>query len=226
MKKVILISGGSDGLGKALAQRMSKEHTVIVFSQDKEKLSKVATDISCEYEVGDVSSPADVKKIVSNVISKHGRIDCLVNNAGIWIQGLVEENDPDYIKKVIEVNTSGTIILTGKVVSHMKKQKSGRIINVISQAGLYPKAERSVYTASKWAITGFTQSLQLELEKSNIAVTGFYPGPMKTDFFKKAGIEKDTKNYMNIDESVRALEFIINTNEDISIPELGIRKTA
>jgi short-subunit dehydrogenase len=225
MRKVILISGGSDGLGKALATRLSPHHMVVIFSQDKEKVSLTAKEILCDFEVGDVSNSVDVKRIVASVIKKYKRIDCLVNNAGIWIQGPIEDNDSELIKKTMEVNATGTMLLTSVVVPYLKSQGSGRIINVISQAGLYPKAERSVYTASKWAITGFTKSLQLELGDSNIAVSGFYPGPMKTGLFKKAGIDKDMKNYMDLDEPVSVLENLINMKDGINVPEIGLRAT-
>jgi hypothetical protein len=105
----------------------------------------------------------------------------------------------------------------------MKKVKRGRIVSVVSQAGLYPKAERSVYHASKYALHGFVQSLALELAPLGISVSGFYPDKMNTHFFDKAGNKKDAKNFIEVDEAVRAIEFIVETNEHLNIPELGIK---
>jgi hypothetical protein len=105
----------------------------------------------------------------------------------------------------------------------MKKEKGCRIINVISQAGLSFKKERSIYYASKWAITGFTKAMAEELAGSGVAITGFYPGPMKTGLFAKAGIGKDTSSYMELPSVVRAIEFIVETPNELTIPELGIK---
>lgn len=106
----------------------------------------------------------------------------------------------------------------------MKRIKSGRIINVISQAGLYPKSERSVYHASKYAVKGFTDSIAIELAPFNISVSGFYPDKMNTHFFEKAGNKKNTKGFISVEEAVGCLEFLVETESGINIPELGIKK--
>ncbi len=222
-KKVILISGGTDGLGKALAQQFAKKHQVIILGPSATQTPRVAKTIGCDYIVVDVRDAQSLTAGVRNMIKKYKRIDCLINNAGIWIEGPFAENDPEKIKEVIEVNTLGTILLSHLVVPQMKRQKVGRIINVVSQAGLHIKPQRAVYQASKWAITGFTKSLALELGSFGISVCGFYPGAMKTNFFKKFGIEKDMSKHMKLSEAVRCVEFMVETADDILIPELGVR---
>ena len=221
--KTILISGGSDGLGKALAQKLSPKYTVIILANDAEKTQQTAKEIGCDFAIADVSDYKQVEKAVSEIIKKHKNIDYLVNNSGLWIEGMLEKNDSEQIKRVMDVNTTGTIFLTHAVLPHMKQKKKGRIINVISQAGLTAKAEKAVYYASKWALTGFTKSLDLELLPYNVSVVGFYPGPMKTSFFEKAGIKKDQSEYLELDDVTRALEFIIETKDDVNIPELGVK---
>ena len=221
--KTILISGGSDGLGKALAEKFSKKYKVIILSKNKEKTQKAAEECGCDFVIADVSNYKEVEIAVSEIIKKYEKIDYLINNAGLWIEGVLEKSDPEKIKKVIDVNTTGTIFLTHAVLPFMKLNKKGRIINVISQAGLSAKAERVVYNTSKWAITGFTKSLALELIPHNITVAGFYPGSMKTSFFEKADIKKDSSNYIELSEAVRAMEFIIETSDGLNIPELGIK---
>lgn len=221
--KTVLISGGSDGLGKALAKKLAAKYTVIILGNNTEKTKRVSKEIGCDFVLADVSNYSDVEAAVSKTVRKYSHIDYLVNNAGLWIEGPLERNDPKQIKKVIEVNTVGTIFLTHATLPYMKKKKRGRIINVISQAGLSAKAERVVYNTSKWAITGFTKSLALELMSHNITVVGFYPGSMKTSFFDKAGIKKGQSKYLELEDVIRALEFIIETKGDINIPELGIK---
>lgn len=217
--KTILISGGSDGLGKSIAARLSAHHKVIILSPHEEKLRKVASEIGCEYKVCDVRDHTQVEKVVSALPG----VDCLVNNAGLWIEGPLEENDLDYAKQVLEVNILGVINLTKAVVPLMKKQRSGLIININSQGGLYAKAERSVYTATKWAVTGFTKAMQPELAPFGIAVTGLYPGKMKTDMFKKMGINKKFDNGLDTHEVARTVEFLLSFDKPTMFPEIGIK---
>lgn len=226
MKKVILISGGNDGLGKATAQKLNTANTIIILGKDIKKTEVTAKEIGCDFVVADISNSSDVERVVKEVVEKYKTIDCLINNAGVWIEGFVENNSYEDISHVIDINTKGTIFLTKAVIPVMKNQKSGRIINVISQAGLHVKGERAVYHASKWALTGFTNSLRMELASFNVSVCGYYPGAMKTNFFEKAGITKDMNKHMELSEAVRALQFIIETSDSMTIPELGIKLTA
>jgi len=223
LEKIILISGGSDGLGLATAKVLNKENTVVILSPKKEKCKEVKKYFDIDYVVADITKESEVEEAVKNVIKKYGRIDALINNAGIWIEGNLEDNEYKTIKEVFEVNVLGAINLTQKVIPYMKKIKRGRVVNVVSQAGLYPKAERSVYHASKYALRGFTDSIAIELAPFGIAVSGFYPDKMNTNFFAKAGCKKDMKNYIEVDEAVRAIEFIVETSENLNIPELGIK---
>lgn len=185
--KTILISGGSDGLGKEIAKLLISNYHVVILAPSQEKTQKTADELGCDFVVADVSSSEQVKA----AIEKIGSVDVLINNAGIWIEGPLETNQPEAIKKVLDVNTLGTIYLTHAVIPQMKDRRAGRIINVISQGGLNAKPNRSIYYASKWAITGFTKCLELELAEFGIAVTGVYPGKMKTKMYEKVGISKD-----------------------------------
>lgn len=223
LEKIILISGGSDGLGLATAKVLNKANTVVILSPEKEKCQEIKRYFDIDFVVADVTKESEVEKAIKNVIKKYGRIDTLINNAGIWIEGKLEDNEYERIKKVFEVNVLGAMNLTQKVLPHMKKVKRGRIVNVVSQAGLYPKAERSVYHASKYALKGFTDSLAIELAPHSIAVSGFYPDKMNTHFFAKAGDNKNMKNYIEVGEAARAIEFIVESSEKLNIPELGIK---
>ncbi len=224
MKKVIIISGGSDGVGRALAQKLKDKFQVIILSKNLEKTKKVAEEIGVDFVVADVSNYEAVEKAVAQIISKYNKIDILINNAGLWIEGKLENNEYENIQNVINVNTLGTIFLTKAVLPFMQKIKSGRIINVISQSGLYGKSERSIYHASKWAIVGFTKSLEMEISSQNISVSGFYPAGIKTGLFAKTDSKKDLSKYLEISEVVRSLEFIVETPEDVNIPEFGIKQ--
>lgn len=223
MKKVILITGGSDGLGYVIAKRLSRNNEVVICSPTKDKLETTARELGCDYELCDVSDNNSINKAVESIIGKYGRLDCLINNAGVWIQDELDTNNSDDIKKVMEVNALGVILCSRAVISQMKSQKNGLIVNIISQAGFYGKADRSVYTASKHAVTGFTKSLIGELAPYGIKVTGVYPGKMKTTMFQKMGIKKEMKNGLELDEVAKTIEFIISMGGNTVFPEIGIK---
>lgn len=198
MRKTIVITGGSDGLGKTLTEYFSNK-------------------------VCDVSNYSLVEKCISEILNEFQKIDVLINNAGLWIQEELEKNDSDRIKSVIEVNLLGAINTSKAVISSMKENKDGLIININSQAGINHKAERVVYNASKWGMTGFSKSLQDEVAKYGIRVTDVMPGMMKTDMFNKLNITKNMENGLDTKEVARLIQFVIDTPSDVMIPEVGIK---
>lgn len=223
MKKTIVITGGSDGLGKTLTESLSKENHVIILAIDEEKMKKVAKATNCEYKICDVSDYDSVEKTINEIIEEYNKIDVLINNAGLWIQEELDVNDSSRIKSVIEVNLLGIINVSKAVIPCMKQNKDGLIININSQAGINHKAERVVYNASKWGVTGFSKSLQDEVAKYGIRVTDVMPGMMKTDMFKKMNITKNMANGLDTKEVARLIQFIIDTPSDVMIPEVGIK---
>lgn len=220
--KTVLITGGSEGLGFAIAKLLSKNNTVYLLARNEGKLKTASKELNCKYKVCDVSIWEDVKKTVDEVFNETGKIDILINNAGLWIQGPIEDNDPEKIRDVINVNTLGPIFLTKAIAPIMKKQQSGIILNINSQAGLCGKAERAVYHASKWALTGFAKSMLQELQKDNIRVMSIHPAGMKTKFFENAGIEKNQENMLDVNEVARTVEFMISQSESTAFPEVGM----
>ena len=223
MKKVIVITGGSDGLGKTLASFLSKDNDIIVLATNEDKLKKIARENNCEYKVCDVKDYNLVKFTIEDIINKLGKIDVLINNAGLWIQEELDFNDSNRIHSVVDVNLLGVINCSKAVIPFMKQNKTGLIININSQAGINHKAERTVYNATKWGVTGFSKSLQDEVAKYGIRVTNVMPGMMKTDMFSKLNIEEDMANGIDTSEVARLIQFIIETPSDVMIPEVGIK---
>ena len=223
MSKVILITGGSDGLGKTLATDLAKDNQVIIMATNEDKLKKVSKEIGCDYYIADVSSFYEVDEKMCYLENKYGKVDVLINNAGLWIQEELDQNEPDRIEEVVKVNLLGVINVTKSVIPIMKENKEGLIINVNSQAGINYKAERVVYNASKWGVTGFCKSLEPELAKYGVRVTNLMPGMMKTDMFKKMDIEKNMANGLDTKEVARLVRFLIDTPKDVTIPEVGIK---
>jgi NADP-dependent 3-hydroxy acid dehydrogenase YdfG len=218
--KHAVITGGSSGLGKVTARRLLDEgFRVTILSHNEEKTRAAAEELKCEYFVVDVSDPIQVQK----AFQKADAIDVLINNAGLWVQGPLDENDPARVKQVIEVNATGTILCTQAVIPIMKKQGSGRIINVDSKAGIFAKAERAVYNASKWAVTGFTKAMQEELKPHKIAVTALYPNAInQTNLFAAAGLSREITTGIDPQQVADAIAYICKLPPDISVPEMGI----
>ena len=225
MTKHILITGATTGLGFITAKQLLADgnFTVTILGKDEAKAKAAAQELGCAYVVADVANNSQVEAAIAQAAEQGGNVDVLINNAGIWIQGLLEDNDPAIMHQVIEVNTLGVMYATRAVVPAMKNRKDGRIINVISQGGFYAKAERSVYTASKWAITGFTKCMQHELKPFNIGVVGFYPGAMDTPLFDKAGNGRDMSKALNPQQAAEALVYLCKQPSGIDIPEFGIQ---
>ena len=188
--KIVVVTGASDGIGRATAILLSKSgYFPILISRNEEKLKKVISEekLAAAYSVCDISDAKTVEGVINKIAKDYGRIDVLINDAGVWIEGELDRNSTDEIKKTFDVNTLGHVYTTRSVIPIMKKQKDGLIINIVSRAGLNGKPERSVYTATKFAITGLTKSLVPELKKYGIKMAGIYPGKVSTDMFAKAG---------------------------------------
>lgn len=223
MNKTIVITGGSDGLGKALAEKLAPNNKVIIVARNEATLHKISLDIGCTYYVCDVRDAKQVSNTFSKITNEHGNIDVLINNAGVIVNGELDKIPDETIENVITTNTLGTIYAAKHAFMRMKQQKEGLILNVVSTAGLTAKATRGIYNASKWAITGFTKALQEEAAEYNVRVTGFYPGTIKTDLFAKAGLPLNGKS-LTTEQAVKAIEFVLSCDDEVLIPEIGIRR--
>lgn len=218
--KHVLITGGNDGLGKVTAEKLLKAgFAVTILGRDEARTKAATKELGCKFVVADVTDYAQVER----AIAEAGDVDVLINNAGVWIQDALETNDPDYIRQTVEVNTLGPMFVTRAVAPGMKKRGGGRIVNVISQAGLTAKADRAPYNASKWAMTGFTKSMQHELKAAKISVTGFYPGALNTRMFDKSGNSRDMSRALDPAIAADALAYICGLPDHVDVPELGIQ---
>src|SRR3989344_8987736 len=176
--KTVLISGATSGIGRATVfELLENGFFVSGFAPDSKKCKALAKELARSFKpgqflitAGDVTKEPSLKKVIRSTINKFKNIDIVVNNAGVWIEGKLEKNNLEQIEKVLSINTFGVVRLTKLVLPYIKKSKTGTIVNISSQAGIYAKKERSPYNASKWAITGFTKALQEELEAEGIKV--------------------------------------------------------
>lgn len=185
--KVVVITGGSRGLGKSIAQSfISRGTTVIISSLDREELDNTSREIGADAILADVRNEEEVKNLADTVVKKYGRIDVWINNAGVWLpKQYVEEIDIPKAKNLFEVNVFGTLYGMRAVVPHLKKQGYGSIVNIISTTALpgMSGSSGSMYVASKCAISGMTHTVRDELKDTDIKLFGIYPGGIKTELF-------------------------------------------
>ena len=185
MKKTILITGASTGIGKEVALYFAKKGWhVAATMRSPEKHSFKHTTIK-KYKL-DVTDQHSIKDTIQKVIQELGSIDVIVNNAGYGALGIFEKATTEQIQKQFEVNVFGVMNVIRRTLPHFKKKKAGLIINISSMAGLLGIPMYSVYHGSKWALEGFTESLQFELQPFNIQVKNVEPGAIKTDFYTRS----------------------------------------
>ena len=188
MSKVALVTGAARGIGKEIAMCLAKEGFDIAlnYRSESDSLNQIkeeieANGVKCFLVKADVSKFEDSENMVKEIIDEFGKIDVLVNNAGITKDTLLMRMKKEDFESVIDVNLVGTFNVTKNVIPYMMKARCGRIINISSVVGVSGNAGQANYSASKAGIIGFTKSLAKELASRNILVNAVAPGFIKTD---------------------------------------------
>ena len=192
--KVVLITGSSRGIGNAIAREFADSGAKIVICGSKlENAEKAKEDIIKELNIEEdnllpvginMKDTSDIKRVVDTVISKWGRIDVLINNAGITSNVSLLDSTDEAFREMFDINFFGVVSLTREVVKYMK-DTGGSIINTSSMVGTYGGRNQSAYAASKFAINGLTKSLAKELGMYNIRVNAVSPGVVGTDMVRE-----------------------------------------
>ena len=187
-KKTVFVTGGSRGIGKDVALKFAENGYDVILNYVSDKtdvdgLTKELKDKGAESLIlkADVSNAEEVENVVKQAIEKFGKIDVLVNNAGITKDNLLMRMSEEEFDKVLEINLKGTFIVTKAVTKYMMKKRQGAIINLSSVVGVAGNAGQCNYSASKAGIIGFTKSVAKELASRNIRANAVAPGFIATD---------------------------------------------
>jgi 3-oxoacyl-[acyl-carrier protein] reductase len=193
-KKVAIVTGGSRGIGRGVAEALLGAGWRVLFcSRSQGSVDEAQRELSDRFGDSASGRPVDVRRqdevdgFVEQVLSEEGRIDCLVNNAGLGIFGPVDELTGDQWREVIETNLSGCFYFLRAVAPAMKRQGSGWIFNIASLAGRNPFAGGAAYNASKFGLIGLSEAAMLDLRPHGVRVASILPGSVDTGFGHRGG---------------------------------------
>ncbi|MFW5889661.1 MAG: SDR family NAD(P)-dependent oxidoreductase [Bacillota bacterium] len=205
MNKVVLVSGASSGIGFATAKYLSeKNYNVIGVSRSYPK-----TKYNFDYLLCDISDEANITKTINIIAEKYGRVDFLINSAGLGISGAIENTKLEDVKTIYNVNVYGHFLLTKATLKLLRNSPAGKIINISSIASEIALPFQSFYSMTKASIDAFTKALRIEVKPFNIQVMSLLPGDIKTDFTKNRKKTLDVKDDLykaRVDKSINKME--------------------
>jgi 3-oxoacyl-[acyl-carrier protein] reductase len=185
--KIAIVTGGASGIGRDIVRTLAREGvTTVAIDINRADLDDLAAELtgggfeSAQY-AGDVRDLARLQEIVADVVARYGRVDILINNAGVTATASIEELTEERWDFAHDVNLKGTFLMSKAVIPTMKKQRWGRIINASSFAAIVPTVNHAAYASSKAAVAHFTRALAGELGPYNVTVNAYAPGMVPTD---------------------------------------------
>ncbi len=236
--KVIVITGASSGLGEAVARHLSGQGGIVILGARRtERIEALAHELvkagsQALARTTDVTKSAEVQALVDAAVAKFGRIDVIINNAGLMPHSLLERRKIEDWDRMIDVNIKGVLYGIAAALPHMQKQKSGHIINVSSVAGHKLRAGSTVYAATKHAVRVISEGLRMEVKPYIIRTTIISPGAVDTelpDSVTEPDVAKTVKEFYKIaispDSFARAVAYAISEPADVDINEILFRPT-
>ncbi|AFY70829.1 3-oxoacyl-(acyl-carrier-protein) reductase [Thalassoporum mexicanum PCC 7367] len=225
MTKTVLITGASSGIGKATAILFQQQGwQVAATMRSPERVAQQDPEFANLERLLmlrlDVTEPESIVQAIATTLDKFGSIDVVVNNAGYALVGAFELTTPDQIQKQFETNVFGLMAVTRAVLPHLRQQRQGTIVNVASVGGRVTFPIYSLYHATKWAIEGFSESLQYELRPFNLKVKIIEPGPIKTDFYDRSADMSLSSEIPEYDQfAAQVMPQMLKAGEEGAAPE-------
>lgn len=226
--KVALVTGGSGGIGFAITEALLKEGMrVAICGRDKEKLRKAEMKFRGHGKnlmamAADVAKKSEVDRWVKGALKRFGRIDLLVNNAGVALWSEVENITDEHLDYHLNVNLRGPLYCSQAVLPSMKEQRSGYIINISSICGKFGFAGTAAYSASKFGLMALSDSLREEGQSFNIKVTAICPGYVATPLVADAPVPQE--EMIRPEDIARAVLFLLNLSEYAVVKEIVITR--
>jgi len=186
--KVAMVTGGGEGIGRAIAEALIREGcNVTIMGRTEEKLRAAAGELGADFITGDVGDEGDAQRSVAQVIAKGGQLDILVNNAGCGLFKPLVETSFEELQSVYQTNVFGTFLMAREAARHFIERGEGEMINIASTSALRGSATRTAYGSSKFAVRGMTECWRDELRRHNVRVMLVNPSEVMTEFAAKAG---------------------------------------
>jgi NAD(P)-dependent dehydrogenase (short-subunit alcohol dehydrogenase family) len=223
---IVLITGASSGIGKACAEYLSAKGYVVYGTSRKASGSGPSSGAPAGFTLlpMDVTQPESVRTGVQRIIDEQGKIDVLINNAGMGIGGAVELATPDEIDRQMRTNFIGTVNLCSAVLPHMRIARGGKIINISSLAGAMAIPFQGFYSASKFAIEGYSEALSMEVHPFRIKVSIIEPGDFRTGFTAGRLVSEATMNHASYNVAFKKCLRIIEKEETNGCAPLRMAK--
>lgn len=219
MQKIILITGASSGFGKITASYLASKGHIVYGTSRKQQ-----TETDFQMLEMDVTKKETIQHCIQKIIENHGKIDVLINNAGMGIGGSLELTTDEEIDIQIKTNLIGTMNVCSEILPYFRKQKSGKIINISSIAGVMGIPYQGLYTVTKFGIEGYSETLALEVNKFNIKVVLVEPGDFQTGFTANRIISESTLNSEAYGESFKKTLEIIEKEENNGLKPIVLAK--
>lgn len=235
MKKLVVITGASSGIGEATAKRFSDAgHPLLLIARRVEKLEALNLPNSICAKV-DVTNFDEVRKAIKDAEEKYGKTACLVNNAGAMLLGSIDTQDTKEWKRMFDLNVLAVLNCMQAVLPDMKEDKTGTIINISSIAGKKTFPAHAAYCGTKFAVHGMTENVREEVAAFDVRVVTIAPGAVETELLSHTTDEEIIKGYEQWKESMdgvivpddiaRSIEFVYSQPQNVNIRELVIAAT-
>jgi NADP-dependent 3-hydroxy acid dehydrogenase YdfG len=238
--KVVVITGASSGLGEATARHLAAQGaSVVLGARRTERIDAVAEELTAAGHRAkavstDVTNRDQVRNLVDTAVEEFGRIDVMLNNAGLMPLAPLERLKVEEWERMIDVNIKGVLYGIAAALPHMKEQKSGHIINVSSVYGHVVDPGATVYCATKFAVRALSEGLRREVKPYNIRTTVISPGAVSTELLEhisEKDIQEGTKEFVSkiavgADTFARMVAFAVNEPDDVDVNEILFRPTA